>query len=144
MKDTVLMHGSHSFLLVSLFIKLILSVDELDSRFWRQMVQRLLQICRFSQLMGWRQQHLLCPSRNQFRRVCSKSPPTSHPPLPQKAIMVSEIRGSTPLEMSTSRPSLCCRLLQNESVQFSCTMETAGLCLWPICFPSLLRSAWLN
>lgn len=107
-------------------------------------MQRLFQIWRFSQLMCWRQKHLLCPSRNQFRRVCSKSPPLPHPPLPQKAIMVSEIRGSTPLKMSTSRPSLCCRLSQNESVQFSPTMETAGLCLWPICFPSLLKSAWLN
>lgn len=98
----------------------------------------------FRQLMYWRRKHLLRFPEINSDASAVKAPPLHLPLLPQKAIMASEMRGSTPPEMSTSCPSFCCRLLQNESVQFSCTMETAGLRLWPICFPSLLRSAWLN
>lgn len=66
-----------------------------------------------------------------------------HQPLSQDAIMASEISGVWPplshsKEMSTSCPSLCGRLSSNES------FSRWHLRLWPICFPSLLKSGRLN
>ena len=70
----------------------------------------------------------------------ANTPPPPPPFLRKKPIKAPAIRGSTPLEMSTSRPSLCCRLSLNES--FNSAAD--GRCLWPICFPLLLKSGWLN